>query len=182
MESRDTEFAFLNSWAAHEAANSPLFRRELDDYRQLIRVEHPRAGGRGVDYSLEGLEELVAAGRKHPASRPRAHRNTDLPTDDGNRWALDCLKRCRRIAGTRLGGWHMAAALHELARQDTGHLAVEWLGWAPVGSRASAGAAHITGASHGTGTVANRQAYYRIVRPRVRPQNQTGFSTGPVEL
>jgi len=88
MESRDTEFVFLNSWAAREAAESPLFRRELDGYRRLIRVDHPRAGGRGVDYTVDGLEQLVTAGREHPASRPRAHRNTDLPTDDGNRWAL----------------------------------------------------------------------------------------------
>jgi hypothetical protein len=162
MEAPDSEFAFLNSWAAYEATRSPLFRNELAELRELARVDHPRAGGRGVDHDWEGLAKLEDAGRAHPNARPRAHRNKDLATDEGYRWVRIYRARCRRVAGTRLGGRHMAPALHELARRDTGYLAVEWLGWAPVGSRASAGAAHITGASHGTGTIANRQAYYRI--------------------
>ena len=56
----------------------------------------------------------------------------------------------------------MAPALHELARRESGYLAADWYGWVPEGARASAGAAHISGASHGTGTIANRRAYYRI--------------------
>jgi len=160
MEAPDSEFAFLNSWAAREAARSPLFRRELGDLRQLGRADHPRAGGRAIDYGWTGLGDLERTGRE--PVRPRAHRTKDLPTDEGYRWVRDYRARCRRIAGARLGGKHMAPALHELVRRDTGYVAFDWLGWAPVGTRASAGAAHISGASQGTGTIPNRQAYYRI--------------------
>jgi hypothetical protein len=160
MESPGSEFVFLNSWAAREAARSPVFKGELDDLRREARVDHPRAGGRAVDYDWMGLEELERIGRE--PVRPRAHSHKELPTDEGYRWVRDYRGRCRRIAGARLGGKQMAPALHELARREAGYLAVDWRGWVPEGTRASAGAAHITGASHGTGTIANRQAYYRI--------------------
>jgi hypothetical protein len=161
MEAPDSEFAFLNSWAAREAARSPLFRSALDDLRRQARIDHPRAGGRAVDYEWTDLEALELAGRE--AVRPRAHQKRDLPTDEGYRWVRTYRARCRGIAGARLGGKHMAPALHELARRESGYLvAIGRRGWVPEGARASAGAAHITGASFGTGTIANRQAYYRI--------------------
>jgi hypothetical protein len=162
MEPPIHDFVFLNSWAAREAAQSPLFRAELDDLRREARVDHPRAGGRAGALDWTGLEALERAGREDAKTRPRAHRNADLPTEDGYRWVRDYRAACRAVAGKRLGGKHMAPELHELARRETGYLVVDGLTWSPQGSRASAAAAHITGASFGTGTIANRQAYYRV--------------------
>jgi hypothetical protein len=70
------------------------------------------------------------------------------------------------VAGARLGSKELAPRLHDLVRRDAGYL-IDVSGLVapfdpPEGSPASHAAAHITGASFGTGTSANRQAYYRI--------------------
>ncbi len=164
-------FAKLNTgyaWAAREAERSSLFRSEVKALRRAARRDHPRAGGPLVQYSWAELGELLESGEQDRSLRPRAWKNTRDSTADGYRHIRRYMESVRCVAGTRLAAKELAPRLHELIRRDVGYV-VDVAGLSagfepPTGSRASHAAAHISGASFGTGTVANRQAYYNARR------------------
>jgi hypothetical protein len=157
-------------WAAREAERSSPFRAEVDELRELAREPHERSTGPLVRYSFAALEQLEAEGERPQRDRPRAWKNTPEETADGNRHVRAYLQRCRRVAGARVGSKAYADLLHELVRRDHGYAVIDSsanTASSPAGAAASAAAAHISGASWGSGMIANRQTYYRV-RDRLR--------------
>jgi hypothetical protein len=162
-------------WAAVEAARSPRFRAGIDRLRRLAageeRGRYPRSTGPLTLWSWRQLERAYEHRRRlAQGERPRAWRNSALPTDDGLRHLRDYLRGCRKLARTFLGSEQAAPLVHDLVAR-AGYRTNPWPASAPpppTGPHASTLAAHVTGASWGAGATANRVAWHRA-RPHALP-------------
>src|SRR6266540_5973144 len=142
-------------WAANEAQRSLRFQAEVDRLRHLAaghdRRGYPRTTGPLTDKSWSELSQLRPLGAEPQEERPRAWKNTPLPTDDGLRHVRDYERGCRKVALTLLGTERAAPLVHDLVG-GTGYRLHPFTGSiapAPIGSNASSLAAYITGASWG---------------------------------
>jgi hypothetical protein len=160
-------------WAALEAKCSRRFRGEIDRLRSLAvgasRAGYIRTTGPLSALAWEDLTQRIPALlREDQSDRPRAWRNPQLPTDDSLRHVRDYERGVRKLARQYLGTEHAAPHVHELIAA-AGYRLRPYEGTAhpaPTGAQASTLAAHITGASWGTGATALRVAWYRATRPR----------------
>src|SRR5207253_9048373 len=95
-------------WAAREAERWPRFQSEIERLRRLAagteRAGYPRTTGPLTRRGWGELErEFAEAQRLDQADRPRAWKNTPLPTGDGLRHLRDYLRGCRKAARVFLG-------------------------------------------------------------------------------
>src|SRR5205823_2663138 len=131
------------------------------------RAGYPRTTGPLSNRSWLELESaFVQARRLEQTQRPRAWKNTPLPTDDALRHLRDYLRGCAKLGRTMVGHERLAPQIHELVGRG-GYLASAPMPGppAPEGAKASQLAAHISGASWGAGATAHAQAWRRA-RPR----------------
>jgi hypothetical protein len=154
-------------WAAAEASRSQRFGAEIDRLRRLAvgadRSGYARTTGPLTLTPYGELAELRQTGAAPQEQLPRAWKNTQLLTDDGLRHVRDYERGLRKTARTFLGTERAAPLLHSLVA-TTGYQLARFVGSiaaAPNGPLASTLAAHITGASWGSGATANRIAWRR---------------------
>jgi hypothetical protein len=168
------------AWAASEAAHSPRFHPEIDRLRAIAagksRAGYPRTTGPLTGQAWPSLEEILAnASRRAQHQRPYAWKNTELPTDEGLRHLSDYLRGCRKVGREFLGHPDTGPLVHQLV-SATGYRVIvptTISPLAPTGPAASTLAAHITGASWGSGATALRQAWRRA-----RPTKLDTFALG----
>jgi hypothetical protein len=152
------------SWAAAEAERSNVFRVRIGELKEKAKGAHrgrySRTTGPLTDYTWSELGELELEGRESGFDRPRGWKEdrNRLATDEGNRHIRDYRKGCRAVAGAFLGNKDLGERVHEHVRGKPLHVLPR--GMAPTGGVASTLAAHLTGASWGSGATANRQAWY----------------------
>ena len=154
-------------WAAAEAHRSMRFHMELDRLRHLAagsaRDGYARTTGPLNGKAWSDLSRLRTLGAQPPEERPRAWKHTQLPTDDGLRHVREYERGLRKTARTFLGTEGAAPLVHTLVG-GTGYQLPPYTASAPpapTGAQASRLAAHITGASWGTGATALRTAWRR---------------------
>lgn len=154
-------------WAASEAQRSERFRFELDRLRHIAagsaRDGYCRTTGPLSDKSWSDVSELRALGARTSEQRPRAWQDRSLPTDDGLRHVRDYHRGILKTARFNLGTEDAAPLLHELVA-GVGYQLAPYAASAPpapIGGRASSLAAHISGASWGSGATALVKAWSR---------------------
>jgi hypothetical protein len=158
-------------WAAGEARHSSRFQGEIDRLRDLAAGSHrqgySRTTGPLTHTSWDELSRSVSDLISQPQNeRPRAWRNTDLPTDDGYRHVRTYQTSVRKVARQFIGAETVAPLVHDLVAATGYQLArlPTSLPSAPpaaTGGHASSLAAHISGASWGSGATALRLAWRR---------------------
>jgi hypothetical protein len=109
------------------------------------------------------VSDLIIQPQGH---RPRAWKNTDLPTDDGYRHIRTYQTSVKKLARQFIGAETVAPLVHDLVAATGYQLArlptsLPSAPPAPTGGQASNLAAHISGASWGSGATALRLAWRR---------------------
>jgi hypothetical protein len=158
-------------WAAGEAQHSSRFHGEIDRLRHLAAGSHRRGYSRTTGplthKSWDELSRTVSELRSQPQpDRPHAWRNTDLPTDDGYRHARTYQTSLRKVARQFIGTEAVPPHVHDLVGATGYQLTrlpttLPSAPPAPTGGQASNLAAHITGATWGSGATALRLSWRR---------------------
>jgi len=158
-------------WAAAEEQHSSPFHAEIDRLRHLAAGSHRRGYSRTTgpltNKSWDELSRTLSDLRGQPQpERPRAWKNTYLPTDDGYRHVHAYQTGVRKVARQFIGGETVAPLVHDLVagtgyQLDRPPITLPSTLPAPTGGQASNLAAHITGASWGSGATALRLAWRR---------------------
>ena len=158
-------------WAVGEAQHSPRFHGEIDRLRDLAAGSHrqgySRTTGPLTHGSWDELSRSVSDLISQPqGERPRAWKNTDLPTDDGYRHVRSYQTSVKKVARQFIGAEAVAPPVHDLVGATGYQLArlptsLPSALAAPSDGQASSLAAHISGASWGSGATALRVAWRR---------------------